>query len=167
MKINPSCSSYSCFAMSSPLSSASAPSLLAALLLAVLMKLSVFLYLDHLELPASTTSSLPGSPSPIPAVVTYLNPEYNKMIIHLLDRLFINLYLAASNYPFRHDKNNKTDSTFFNIKCFYLILLIIHIYKVKHKTLTILMLHKQNNFIYLGSKNEVILSKICGKYEFK
>ena len=28
------------------------------------------------------------------------------------------------------------------------------------------MLHKQKYFIYIGSKNEVILSKICGKYEF-
>ena len=31
---------------------------------------------------------------------------------------------------------------------------------------TILMLHKQKYFIYIGSRNEVILSKICGKYEF-
>ena len=33
-----------------------------------------------------------------------------------------------------------------------------------HRTVTILMLHKLH-ILHIGSKNEVILSKICGKYE--
>ena len=64
--------------------------------------------LHHL-LPARVTVTHPGL-----GQLNVLTPEYNKMIniTPYTPYDICIIYLAASNYPFRYNKNDKTDSTF-------------------------------------------------------